>query len=236
MGKRGRRVKRAPEELQERLREQYGFLTRSAAAYDAGIQSEAQRLAVALRVLLHDEGKSRSVLGQLGVLDRLRFEDTALYPSPTLVSKAGLVMVQWRAGQDATHVPPLGDLVPLRVHPPLPFRRWWSVKVIEGSGGRTYSRRALVLTMANQDGGAHVDPELDADYEVLRHDSLGITHTPTSVELTFALHPGPDGRRPDAPARIMTGQPAGGNVAAASVRQVAFEVATTLERDRSLIL
>ena len=39
---------------------------------------------------------------------------------------------------------------------------------------RKISRRYLVLTAANQDGGAHVDPELDEIYaDLTRNNSLG---------------------------------------------------------------
>jgi hypothetical protein len=241
-GKRLRAPNRPPEELCEQLREQYGFLRRSADAYDSGFEGEAARLAVTLRVLLHDGGSSRSLLGQLQVKDTLRFEDTALHPSPTLVQKAGLVMIQFTTRTEVRHVAPLGDLPPLRIHPPLPFEPWWTGRVIEGSQGRIYSRRDLVLTMANQDGGAHVDPDLDADYAALRRDSLGVTHNPgsggsgesdavpDSVELAFALQVGPDGRRPDVSESIRTGNPAQGNVARATIRQIAYEVQKTMER------
>jgi len=249
MGKKERaRIKRAPEELRDQLREQYGFLQRSAAAYDSGFEGEAMRLATTLRVLLYDGGSSRSLLRQLQVKDRLRFQDTALYPSPYLVQKAGLVIIQITTGVEARHVTPLDMLTPSRIHRPLPFKPWWTLKVIEGSQGRTYSRGDLVLTMANQDGGAHVDPDLDADYAALRHDSLGVTHISEpadpvesgalndSVAFGLALQAGPDGSRPDASENLRTGTPAQGNVAGASIRQIAHEVLKTLgDQLRSLL-
>jgi hypothetical protein len=47
----------------EALREQLGFLRRSGEAFDAGDTSEAKRVAVAVRVLVWDKGRNRSVLG-----------------------------------------------------------------------------------------------------------------------------------------------------------------------------
>jgi hypothetical protein len=208
------------------------------------------RLAVTLRVLLHDSSSSRSLLGQLQVKDALRFEDTAMYPDPRLIQKAGLVIIQWTTGTEVRHVAPLGDLLsPDRIHPPLRFKRWWTVRAIEGSHGRIYRRRDLVLTMANQDGGAHVDPDLDADYALLRRDSLGVTHgtnlgdlaegedgSHDYVEIGVALQVGPDGRWLEPPEAIRSGNPPRGNVAAASVRQIAYEVQTTLERRLGALL
>ncbi|NNC12891.1 hypothetical protein HII28_13520 [Planctomonas sp. JC2975] len=44
--------------------------------------------------------------------------------------------------------------------------------------GNTFSRRNIVLYMANKDGGAHLDDRLPTDYEALtRRNSMGfVTH------------------------------------------------------------
>jgi hypothetical protein len=248
MGRRGRaRIRRTPEELRARFREQYDFLQRSASAYDAGFEGEARRLAVVLRILLHDSSSSRSLLSQLKIKDALRFEDTALHPSPTLVSKAGLVMVELTTGRGVRHVAPLENLAPGRIRPAVPFERWWSPPVIEGSDGHIFSRRDLVLTMANQDGGAHIDPDLDVDYAALCRDSLGVSHqagsgdpgdpatfTPERVTYGWSFRVQEDGSRLDPPVEIAT--PAEGNVAAASIRQMAYEVQVTFERRLDVLL
>jgi len=56
------------------------------------------------------------------------------------------------------------------------------------------------------------------------------------VELAIALQVGPDGRQLEPPEAIRSGTPAKGNVAAASVRQIAYEVQTTLERRLARLL
>jgi hypothetical protein len=48
------------------------------------------------------------------------------------------------------------------------FRRWWNEEAIFVHGGQSHTRRKLVLSMANKDGGAHVDAELEEYYEALR--------------------------------------------------------------------
>jgi hypothetical protein len=248
MGKRGRaRIRRTPEELRARFIEQYDFLQRSASGYDAGSEGEARRLAVVLRILLHDSGSSHSLLSQLQVKDALRFEDTALYPKPTLISKAGLVIVELTTGQRVRHIAPLGNLSPGRIRPAVPFEQWWSFRVIEGSDGQIFSRRDLVLIMANQDGGAHIDPDLDADYAALCRDSLGVLHqagsgdpgdpttfAPERVSYGWSFRVQEDGRRFDPPVEL--GTSAEGNVAAASIRQMAYEVQVTFERQLSVLL
>ena len=47
------------------------------------------------------------------------------------------------------------------------FKDWWESPVFIDNQKRTLSRRALVLTAANQDGGAHVEPGLDEVYAAL---------------------------------------------------------------------
>ncbi|MBB3836010.1 hypothetical protein FHR55_004279 [Xanthomonas arboricola] len=74
----------------------------------------------------------------------------------------------------------------------------------------------LILIMANQDGGAHVDPELDQDYAKLCVDSLGVHYSFNDIDID---QPGAEGMLP-----------AENNVAFASVRQIAFELMLTLER------
>jgi len=49
----------------------------SATAFDSGFEAEAKRLAVSLRVLLHDTNSSRALLDQLGVKNKLRFTETS---------------------------------------------------------------------------------------------------------------------------------------------------------------
>jgi len=89
--------------------------------------------------------------------------------------------------------------------------------LVETSALRYFSRENLVLIMANQDGGAHIDPKLDKDYEALTVDFLG-----HSMEIGSNLTD-----------KTMGGDipPMRGNVAAASVRQIAFEVLSTIRPD-----
>jgi hypothetical protein len=70
------RAGRDRDELKSLLDEQLDFLRTSADAFDRGVLSEYKRIALVLRVLLHDTSQSRSLLEQLGVKAGLRFLDT----------------------------------------------------------------------------------------------------------------------------------------------------------------
>lgn len=62
-------------ELIAHLREQLQFLRSSSLAFDVGNYGEAKRLAVILRILLHDTKRSASLLTSLGIKDKLWYYD-----------------------------------------------------------------------------------------------------------------------------------------------------------------
>ena len=74
-------VPQSESDLRQHLVEQLGFLRRSAEAYDSGLVDEAKRLAVTIRILVHDTEKSKSLLGQLHELSRW-FLNTAVPDQP----------------------------------------------------------------------------------------------------------------------------------------------------------
>jgi hypothetical protein len=144
------------EALRRHLEEHIGFLKTSADLYDGGTLAEAKRLAVSIRVLVHDTQASKSLLAQLGMKGR-HFIDTASdRPRSVVTSYAGLVGMLLTAGP-AEFVPHL-DAVSSRS---IPFEQWWAAPVIIDFKQREIGRKRLILAVANQDGGAHVDPDLD---------------------------------------------------------------------------
>jgi hypothetical protein len=171
-------VPQSLDELQEHLQEQIAFLHSSIAAYDAGAPSEAKRLAVALRVLLHDTPQSRSLLGQLGLKDRL-FYDSSTYEAYNerpwdVAVYTGLLGLCISIGSNETSCVPALDHTGDQPAEWVDFDTWWNMVVIRDEVENTFSRRDLVLTMANRDGGAHVDPVLTTKYAMLsRQHSLG---------------------------------------------------------------
>ncbi|MCM3555068.1 hypothetical protein M3697_08115 [Janibacter melonis] len=199
-------------DLLERLSESREFIRLSSASYDGGYEAEAKRLAVALRVLLHDTGTSNSLLGLLDAKATLKFVDTAdpINPANLLRSHPGLVIMSLGFDGDratGSYVAPLGDVPPDRIGVVKGFDPWWNTPVLRDSDGEVWSRRDLVLSLANQEGGAHVDPKLSDKYErMVKQNGLGWVSVSGEVE-----------------------EPLGGNVVAVAVRQIAFEVEQTLQ-------
>lgn len=169
-------IAQSTENLQNHLKEQINFLKKSAKLYDEGDFSEAKRLAVTLRVLLHDTSTSKSLLDQLHRKNQT-FPDTASErPRGVVTSYTGLVGATLGAGP-SEFVPNL-DFGP----PPhqTPFDNWWNSPIIIDLKQREITRKKLVLYVSNQDGGAHIDPEIDEIYANLsRANSLGRIHNTT---------------------------------------------------------
>ncbi|RUY28880.1 MULTISPECIES: SEC-C metal-binding domain-containing protein [unclassified Mesorhizobium] len=150
------------DELLAHLDEQIEFLNRSAEAFDTGFKGEAKRLAVSVRVLVHDTRNSASLLGQLAMKSG-KFLDSAFeIKAGNLVPHGGLVYMALGAG--AEYVAQLDDVPETRL---VEFDQWWSEPVFVDKSGNKLSRRDVILTSADQDGGAHVDPALDEAFAAL---------------------------------------------------------------------
>lgn len=167
LGKTGR-VAVAESALEIHLQEQLGFLKRSCVAFDGGVASEYKRMALAIRVLCYDRGNSKSLLMQLGMKggDFLSYCEK-ISPSNLLASHP-LVMIE--LGMIARYLPVLDD-GPVSPRS-LSFDQWWSEAVFRSPQGITLSRGDFVLIVANQDGGAHVDPAIDKRYNKLANENL----------------------------------------------------------------
>lgn len=167
------------QELIEQLGKQLGFIGRSSAAFDQGFEDEAVRLAVCIRVLVHDTDRSTSLLQHLWTKTKIDWWDSAIQFNPmSLIAHVGLTSMVTRVEADGT--------VTSRHEPtfraPLPFAGswqgfswWWSRQpVIVASKKQQFTRKDLVLSAANKDGGAHVDSQLDEAYAALtRFNSSG---------------------------------------------------------------
>jgi len=198
-------------ELLSYLEEQRSFLARSARAYDEGYEDEAKRLALTIRVLLHDAAQSQSLLTQLQIKNSLRYTDSAAPINPqNLLPTPGLAMMQVAGGIGGRYIPPLDDLIRSRQRKSKQFKAWWEEPVTKVQSA-TYSRRDYVLTVANKEGGGHVDPALkQAWVDLTRNNAIGFKYFQESPagQATFDFE---------------------GNLGLASVRQIAWELADTLE-------
>jgi hypothetical protein len=171
-------MKQLKTELEKQLKEQIGFLITSCKLYDDGQHAEAKRLANTLRILLHEKGRTRSLLGQLSLRD-IPWVDTADLSDPeNLVSHFGLFSIQFNGPSGCTPwLSPKGT--PTEKLKKSKFNEWWLNHVVTAVNSvekRYFSRKKLILNVTETDGGAHVDSELDKEYaELSKKNILGFT-------------------------------------------------------------
>lgn len=202
------KVKQTKQELLSHLEDTIGFIEASCVAFDAGKTGEAKRLAVSIRVLLHDTKNSKSLLGLLGWKSGHSFLNTSNpYNPKNLMSHHGLVGLKVGGDTGGGYHAPQGEGAPSRPYKYVRFPNWWNEAVIVDSKKKKFNRREIVLALSNKDGGAHVDPELDEAYaQLTRNNTVG-----------WVLTNGSD-QRP-----IL-------DVEKHSVRQIAYEILESIDR------
>jgi hypothetical protein len=163
-------ITRTPDELNSLLEEQLDFLKLSCASFDNGFEGEIKRLAVSVRVLVHDTNSSTSLL-TLANRKSIDFVDSAdPYDDENLLSHSSLVQIHMMP-QGAKPKAHLDDALQPRS---IPFDAWWNGIVLVDSNKNEFSRKDITLHLANKEGGAHVDHEIDEKYHNLRNkNSLG---------------------------------------------------------------
>ena len=149
--------------FEKQLKRQIEFIDRSCSLYDQGYKDEAIRIAVAVRVILHDTNASTSLLTHLCKKDSVKILSTIyVVPAPNLEDCTFCISIPlWLSTAGIN--PPLGkadrrDL--LRVDD------WWQETVIAQNTRST--RKDIILGAANQDGGAHVDANPNAKTKELK--------------------------------------------------------------------
>ncbi len=164
--------RQSADELHQHLKDTIQALELSIDALARGYEGEAKRLAASIRVLVHDTNFSESLLGQLGQ-KAIPFYDTSVpYNPKSFMPYMGLTAMALTK-EGATHVALLDMLPPESPPRWVDFDEWWDkVIFIDKNASRT-SRKDLILAVANQDGGVHVDRVLDEKYANLsRRNSL----------------------------------------------------------------
>lgn len=167
------RVARRKGEIEQELKEQVGLLQHACSSYDSGYEAIGKHIALSLRVLLHHSGSSQALLEQLGLRNGHFYDTAGPLNARNMLTECNLVIVQQNEGQ-ARYLPLVaagGAPIPPRL---ASFPTWWNEPVLKDNRGRLLSRRELVGNVADTDGGAHVDPELEERYmDLSRNNSLG---------------------------------------------------------------
>ena len=172
---------RTRHETVDALETQLLALRASCDSYDRGNKWEAMRLASSVYIMLHDGGKrNKSILTQLGIRDKIRYISSARPIDPrNLMSEhslVGLHFVKDAAGARAEYIPMLEKsmlFVSLREEP---LSRWFAEGIVRDASRRILTRKNLIYSLRDQDGGSHFDEELtdDAYIGISRDNSMGM--------------------------------------------------------------
>lgn len=157
-------------ELLEHWDDQFNFIERSIEFFDKGNEKEAKMLATNLRVLFHQTDQSQSLLTLLKI-PIIFYSSGCLYTPSNLLSSWPLLSMNsneqgqfYQAkleGTDRTFF--------------MSFIDWWN-EIIFDDKINVFTRKDIVLFVANQDGGAHVDPNMkDSNAKLVKYNSLGWT-------------------------------------------------------------
>lgn len=195
------------DDLKNHLKEQIEFLKRSSESYDKGYVSEAKRLSVVIRVLLHNTENSKSLLTLLNRQNMCFYDTASGYDPKNLVPTTGLVMIRLGGGKSG-FIPPLDNGPPTRYKKgKVPFDTWWNgIVIVNKNKNVIMTRKDLITYVSNKDGGAHVDRKLDKFYaDLTRFDSLGWKLVENGIEKDI-----------------------GNEVVLASIRQISHEVIKSL--------
>jgi hypothetical protein len=205
-------VRRTDEDLLEALRQQFELLKGACSRYDAGSDLEAINIAARLRVILQPP---KSLVALLHLAKDLRFRDTSTHRlDPD--RNPHIANIRFKFTPTGPRWQPLRDDWPegQPKRSPQRFHLWWTEPIMPMSGPEgldltpQYSRQDVVLSVANQDGGAHVNHR-DAAYDQLTRD-----HFTYEVATSAGDY-----------------QPVQGNPVNACLRQIAHEVLVTFTLD-----
>jgi hypothetical protein len=182
-------MKRTRDELLRAFDVQKSALAASCRSYDEGNKWEALRLATATYTLVHDYGKKgRSILGQLGVKDKMKFLSTGYHVGPKVVGHVNpMVTLQLHVDRPSEYIPRFSTVEePIRQ---VSFGQWWERDIIIKDGTAELTRKRLVFVLRNQEGGSHFDDEVrDPAYVSLTRSSNALVirrgHEP---QLVFAV-------------------------------------------------
>ncbi len=167
---------RPKENVLAKLKEQMQFLRTSLCAFYEGEFAESVRIATIIRVLVHETSRSKPLLRQAqpNGLDLPILNHASERPDEKAVFRFA---VSARIGPTIAPAVDLGS----SHYVVTTVGTWWNAEVFtfQTKLGRqlVYTRKDVILILANKEGGAHVDEYEDPDYTRL------LTDLPLSFDL-----------------------------------------------------
>jgi hypothetical protein len=144
------------------VRQQYDRLKEAVDAFYAGKEVQALNIAITMRVLIHETDRSRSLLSRVNP----NYWDLTIHHRPVLNPRAIFaVPVTIQIGGDGTR-----KIIRTNLDSPsyqlVPLRQWWNAEY-QPLGKLRLSKKDIILTVADKDGGAHIDAKVPDGHATL---------------------------------------------------------------------
>jgi len=148
-------------DLIQAFREQFAALVASGKSFDDGNHWEAFRIATAISNLIDDRGKNFvSLLSHISQKDKVRYLTSVVRSDDeerTIWASAPLILLMHMTPNDVCYVPifdnhPLADM-----YRHIDFNEWWNENLLHDFYPLKITRKSLISTARDQDGGAHID-------------------------------------------------------------------------------
>ncbi len=153
------KVQRTQQELDRAFKIQMEQLKSRCNAYmEKGEFFESYSISTIIRVLVHDTHISHSLLNQLGIKNTTKYLDSR--------SSGNLYLMGIVNGYGGFHPRTLTPHRQYRKSDLFDFAEWWEGQEFRVVG-QTFNRKSLITKIANMEGGAHIDPEIDCKIAVL---------------------------------------------------------------------
>lgn len=148
------------------------FLKNDIKLFDEGYLDYAVKIAITLRILFHDTSVSTSLANSIEIKDKLLFWSSGHSYSPNnLLTTWSLLTISITT--NGIEYIPMGDMLNSEEYPTyLSFEDWWN-EIIFADKEHLFTRKDVICFLANKDGGAHVDTELDDLAFITKMNSLG---------------------------------------------------------------
>lgn len=154
-------------QLREMLDVQRSLLRKSVVAMTEGDLSEALRVATSIRVLVHETASSKPLLKQLSP----NYLDLKILAEPPAkpVKPENRIILSIPIGLQITEEGKvlLNSELDLGRHELTILGKWWRRPCLLIPGLEGFSRRGIILGLANKEGGTHVDLNVSRRYQRL---------------------------------------------------------------------
>lgn len=143
----------------------------SSQKYDDNNESEALNLALSARAIFHNTPTADSLINRLQIKNSLYLLSTTTQYIPSKPEPyIGLLGEKTKSGEDRAVLLPLSAIETEFVNKWHGFDDWWNELVINDRT-LSFSRKDIVLMIANQGGGANLKGEIDEKYAQFKYDS-----------------------------------------------------------------